>query len=94
VLYQKSGIEAQVSASYTSPMLGSLGADLDGDNYADSYLPVDAKISYAVNRHFRPFVEVRNLNDEPRLRYAGTRDRRVAHEIYSWTLYAGMDWSR
>ena len=94
VLYQKYGIEAQVSASYTSPMLGSLAGSLEGDNYADSYLPVDAKVSYAVSRHFRPFVELRNLNDEPRLRYAGSRDRRVAHEIYSWTVYAGIDWSR
>ena len=94
VLYQKYGIEAQVSASYTSPMLGSLAGSLEGDNYADGYLPVDAKVSYAVSRHFRPFVELRNLNDEPRLRYAGSRDRRVAHEIYSWTVYAGIDWSR
>ena len=94
VLYQKYGIEAQVSASYTSATLGSLGLNLDSDNYADSYLPIDAKASYAISPHFKPFIEVRNLNNEPRLRYAGSTERRVAHEIYSWTLYAGIDWSR
>ena len=43
---------------------------------------------------FKPFFELRNLNREPRRRYAGSPERRVAHEIYSWTLYAGIDWSR
>ena len=83
-----------MSASYTSAALGSLGLNLDSDNYADTYLPVDAKVSYAISPTFKPFIELRNLNGEPRLRYAGSPERRVAHEIYSWTLYAGIDWSR
>ena len=45
-----------------------------------------------MTRILRGFVEARNLNDEPRIRLCGTRDRRTAHEIYSRDFYAGIDW--
>jgi hypothetical protein len=41
---------------------------------------------------FRGFVEGRNLNDAPRIRYAAIPERRTAHEIYSRDFYAGIDW--
>jgi len=91
-LYQKYGVEAQVSVSFQSSTLGSLGSGPESDNYGDAYTPVDAKVSFPMTRLLRGFVEVRNLNSEPRRRYAGTSDRRVQHEIYSRDFYAGLDW--
>ena len=49
-------------------------------------------MSFPISRMFRGFVEARNLNDEPRIRYAAIPDRRTAHEIYSRDFYAGIDW--
>ncbi len=92
LLYQKYGVEAQVSVSFQSPTLGAVGSGPESDNYGDSYTPVDAKVSFPMTRVLRGFVELRNLNDAPRRRYAGTSDRRVHHEIYSCDFYAGIDW--
>ncbi len=52
----------------------------------------DAKVGFPLIRKLRGFVELRNLSDEPRPRYAGARERRVQHEIYSRDVYAGIDW--
>lgn len=82
----------QLSLSFNSPQLGSVGADADSDNYADWYRVVDLKVSAPLARGLRGFFEVANLSDEHRLRYAGVDERRVADERYSWTLYAGIDW--
>lgn len=91
VIYEKYGITGQLALSYTSPNLGSL-AGVGFDNYADSYTTLDAKLSVPLNRRVRSFVDFRNLNDEPRLRYSGSPERRTSYEIYSWTINAGFDW--
>ncbi len=92
VLYRKYGVEGQLAVSFQSAALGSIGTDPASDNYSDFYMPVDAKVSVPVSRRFRAFVELRNLTDEPRRRFAGVSDRRVHHEIYARDVYAGLDW--
>ncbi len=93
VVYQKHGLEAQVSLSYESPSLGSVGLDADADNYGDWYSRWDAKASFPLGvRFLRGVVELRNLSDTARRRYAGVSDRRVQEEIYGRDLYAGIDW--
>ena len=92
LLYRKYGIEGQVALSFQGPALGSVGVNSDGDIYADWYRPLDAKVSFPISRLLRGFVEGRNLNDAPRIRYAATPERRTAHEIYSRDFYAGIDW--
>lgn len=92
VLYEKFGLAAQVSLSFNSPALGSVGSDADGDNYADWYRILDVKVSAPLARGLRGLIEVSNLADEHRLRYAGTPDFRTADERYSWNLVAGIDW--
>ena len=89
VLYRKYGVEAQLAVSFQGPALGSIGADAASDNYSDFYMPVDAKVSVPVSRRFRAFLELRNLTDEARRRFAGVSDRRVHHEIYARDIYAG-----
>jgi hypothetical protein len=92
VLYEKLGVATQVSLSFHSPSLGSVGTDTDHDNYGDRYRIVDVKFSAPVRRGLRALVEIGNLNDERRRRYAGRPELRVQDEIYSWNLYAGFDW--
>lgn len=92
LLYTKHGIEGQLSLSFQGPALGSVGSNLDMDNYAAWYLPLDAKVSFPVARRLRGFVEGRNLNNATRVRYAGIGDRRTAEELYLRDFYAGIDW--
>ena len=92
VLYDKSGFTAQLSVSFNSPFLDDIGSNPDTDNYFDYYTPMDFKFGFPLMRALRGFVELRNLNDAPRRRYAGISDRRVHHEIYSRDVYLGIDW--
>lgn len=92
VLYEKRGVAAQVSMSFNSPALGSIGGDAMEDNYADWYRVLDMKLSAPLARGLRGLLEISNLNDEHRLRYAGTSEYRTADERYSWSLLAGIDW--
>lgn len=92
LLYRKYGVEAQLSLSFQGPDLRGIGTSGDTDSYTDWYTPLDAKVSVPLGRYLRLFVEGRNLNDEPRINYAGNRNRRTAHEIYSRDVYAGIDW--
>jgi TonB-dependent receptor len=91
LIYEKYGVTGQIAVSYTSPNLGSL-AGVGFDNYADSYTTLDAKLSVPLSRRLRGFVDLRNLNDEARLRYSGAPERRTSYEIYSWNVNAGFDW--
>jgi TonB-dependent receptor len=92
LLYRKYGLEAQLSLSFQGPALASVGATAAADVFTDWYTPIDAKVSFPLTRVLRGFIEGRNLNDEPRIRYAGQPNRRTAHEIYSRDFYAGIDW--
>ena len=92
LLYEKFGVASQLSLSFNSPSLGTVGANADSDNYGDTYRVVDFKISAPVTRGLRALVEAGNLNDEHRRRYAGIPGRRTQDEVYSWNLVVGLDW--
>jgi TonB-dependent receptor len=92
VLYEKYGVATQLSLSFHSPELRSVGSNPDTDNYGDSYQVMDLKVSAPIRGGLRALVELGNLSDEHRLRYAGVADRRTANERYSWNLFAGLDW--
>jgi TonB-dependent receptor len=92
VLYEKFGVATQLSVSFNSPSLGSAGTDADSDNYGDTYRVVDFKLSAPITRGLRGLVEIGNLNNEHRRRYAGISSRRVHDEVYSWNLTVGLDW--
>jgi TonB-dependent receptor len=92
LLYEKFGVASQLSVSFNSPNLGSVGTNTDNDNYSDSYQVVDFKFSAPIINGLRGLVEVGNINNEHRLRYSGIPGRRVQDEIYSWNLTFGLDW--
>jgi TonB-dependent receptor len=92
LLYEKFGVATQLSLSFSSPSLGSVGSGADSDIYDDWYRVVDLKFSAPLTRGVRGLFEVSNLMNTHRLAYAGIPDRRTADERYSWSLYAGVDW--
>ena len=53
---------------------------------------MDFKFSAPIRRGLRALLELGNLNDERRRRWAGESPYRTQDEIYSWNLYAGLDW--
>jgi TonB-dependent receptor len=91
-LFEKFGVAAQVSMSFNSPSLEGVGVEATGDVYDDWYRVWDVKVSAPIAGGLRGLVELSNFNDQHRLSYAGTPDRRTADERYSWSLYAGIDW--
>ena len=91
-LYEKFGVATQLSVSFNSPSLGSVGTGPASDNYGDTYRVMDFKFSAPIRRGLRALFEMGNLNDERRRRYAGSSPYRVQDEIYSWNLWAGLDW--
>ncbi len=91
-LFEKYGVAAQVSLSFNSPSLESVAANAAGDGYDDWYKVWDVKLSAPIAGGLRGLLELSNFNDQHRLSYAGTPDRRTADERYSWSLYAGIDW--
>lgn len=91
LIYEKYGITGQVAVSYTSPNLGALASGPNFDNYADSYTTLDVKVSVPLSPRLRGFVDLRNLNNEPRTRFSGAPERRTSYEIYSWNVNAGFD---
>jgi TonB-dependent receptor len=92
LLYEKFGVASQLSLSFNSPNLGTVGANLNSDNYGDTYRVVDFKISAPITRGLRGLVEVGNINNEYRRRYAGSPELRTQDERYSWNLSFGLDW--
>ena len=92
LLYEKYGVASQLSLSFHSPNLGTVGTNVNNDNYPDTYRVVDFKVSAPIARGLRGLVELGNLNNEYRRRYAGSPERRTQDERYSWNLSVGLDW--
>ncbi len=53
MLYEKFGVATQVSLSFNSPILGTVGTNPDTDNYGDTYRVVDFKVSAPITRGLR-----------------------------------------
>jgi TonB-dependent receptor len=92
LLYEKYGVASQLSLSFHSHNLGTVGTNPDSDNYGDTYRVVDFKVSAPITRALRGLVELGNLNNEYRRRYGGIPERRTQDERYSWSLTFGVDW--
>ncbi|MSU47990.1 MAG: TonB-dependent receptor [Opitutus sp.] len=92
LLYEKYGIEARVALSFNSAYLESVGTDRNSDEYTNRRRPVDAKISYRINRRLRVFVDVLNVTKEPLRTFTGEPGRISGFEIYSWNANVGVNW--
>ena len=93
LFYEKYGWEFRVALSYNADYLDAVGANRDRDIYIRGRSPVDAKISYRVNRHFKVFGEFLNITEEPLREYTGVRSRENDFEIYAWKARFGVNFN-
>lgn len=93
LIYEKHGWEARVAWSFSDDYLNAVGASTQTDIYVRGRAPVDAKVSYRINRHFRVFGEFLNLNEEPLREFTGIRARENDFEIYRWKARFGVNFN-
>jgi len=93
LLFEKHGFEARVAMSFNSPYLTAVGAGAATDIYTDRRRPIDAKLSYRINKNVRVFVEFLNLNEEPLNEYTGVSARNSGNEIYHWKSRFGVNFN-
>ena len=93
LFYEKYGFEARLALSYSGDYLDAVGANRDTDIYVRGRGPIDAKLSYRVNRHFKLFGEFLNLSEEPLREFTGERRRENDFEIYRWKAKFGVNFN-
>ncbi|MES2695589.1 MAG: TonB-dependent receptor [Verrucomicrobiota bacterium] len=93
LIYEKYGWEARVAWSYTDDYLADVGGNTGTDIFVRGRAPIDAKVSYRVNRHFRVFGEFLNLTEEPLREYTGVRARENDFELYHWKARFGVNFN-
>lgn len=93
LIYEKYGWEARVGWSFSDDYLNAVGTNTDTDIYVRGRAPIDAKVSYRINRHFRVFGEFLNLTEEPLREFTGVRARENDFEIYHWKARFGVNFN-
>lgn len=93
LLFEKSGFEARVAVAFNSPYLTAVGTSAATDTYTDRRRPIDAKISYRINKRLRVFAEFLNLNEEALDEYTGVAARNAGNEIYHWKSRFGVNFN-
>lgn len=91
LFYEKYGWEARVALSYSGDYLDAVGSDTETDIFVRGRTPIDAKVSYRVNSHFKIFGEFLNLSEEPLREFTGVRARENDFEIYHWKARFGVN---
>ena len=79
--------------AFNSPYLNAVGANAATDTFNDRRRPIDAKVSYRINRNFRVFAEFLNLSEEPLNEYIGVAARSSGNEIYHWKSRFGVNFN-
>ena len=93
LFYEKYGWEIRAAVSFSDDFLNEVGTNTATDIYVRGRRPIDAKISYRVNRHFKVFGEFLNLSEEPLREYTGVRPRENDFEIYRWKARFGVNFN-
>jgi TonB-dependent receptor len=93
LFYEKYGWEVRVAVSFSDDFLNDVGSNTATDIYVRGRSPIDAKVSYRINRHFKVFGEFLNLSEEPLREYTGVRQRENDFEIYQWKARFGVNFN-
>ena len=93
LLYEKYGIEARVAMSFNSPYMTGVGTNADNDTYTNGRHPIDAKVSYRLNRRLKVFCEFNNVNEQPLKEFVGNSSRCAGNEIYHWKARVGVNFN-
>lgn len=93
VFYKGYGFTFDVGGAYSSPQIQDIG-DLNRDVpdiWFDSFFQIDAKLSYALNKHVSIFADGNNLNNADLRYYEGTSNRPIQNEYYGPTGDTGVN---
>ncbi len=93
LMFEKYGFEARVAMAFNSPYLAAVGANSATDTFTDRRRPIDAKVSYRINKNFRVFAEFLNISEEPLNEYLGVSARNSGNEIYHWKSRFGVNFN-
>ena len=95
VFYHKYNFFARLGWNFQSKFLLSVGEHPKairggGDLWVDDYGRLDLTMEYALGRHWELFFEARNLTNERRALYEGSRDRSVDVVQYGRSFRVGL----
>ncbi|MQP74575.1 TonB-dependent receptor [Stenotrophomonas sp. MYb238] len=89
--YDKHGLNARLAYNYRSRFIQSFDVDSPELNiYWDERASLDFSASYALNRNWRLFAEVNNINDSKQVRFQGKRSRVLEMEGFGRSWLGGV----
>lgn len=89
--YEKHGLNARLAYNYRSKFIQSFDVDSpELDIYWDDRASLDFSASYKLNRNWRLFTEVNNINDTRQVRFQGKRSRVLEMEGFGRSWLAGV----
>ena len=89
--YEKYGLNARLAYNYRSKFIQSFDVDSpELDIYWDDRASLDFSASYKLNRNWRLFTEVNNINDSKQVRFQGKRNRVLEMESFGRSWLAGV----
>lgn len=90
LFYEKGPLEMRLAVSYRDAYLETVGPTPDDDVYFGDRAQIDFKTSWTLPNEMELFVSVSNLNDASRVEYQGVPSRRLAEEIYDYSISFGI----
>lgn len=93
--FQKCGLEAQVSGSYTGRRLGEVSSWLDDDIWEAGYFALDASVEKSFRNGISIFAKASNLLDSPLLRYVhpSAHTATLEYERYKGGVIERREWN-
>ncbi|MBL9216843.1 MAG: TonB-dependent receptor [Opitutaceae bacterium] len=95
--YQKYGFEARLGYHFQDDFITTVGPTIDEDDYFEKRDTYDFKASYRTPNHWKFYVEVRNITNEPIRIYRGQPNivafNGPANEYMGVNYVAGVGWN-
>ncbi|MCC2977078.1 TonB-dependent receptor [Sphingomonas sp. PL-96] len=89
--YERYGLSARVSYQWQKAYLDSIGSgDIIGDTYWADVARLDVSLRYSISEQVQLYVDANNLTNEPGIRYQGSTDRQIEHEVFGRRYLAGV----
>ena len=90
LFYEAHGVQLRLSAQYVGSNLFGIGGSAASDIYQNARTTVDFTSAYDLTSHFRIYLNIKNLTNEPYRIYEGTSSRPIQREFYDETYEAGV----
>jgi TonB-dependent receptor len=91
VFYEKKGLNLKLAAYYVSRSLYAIGDSAALDTFSEPQTSVDFGGSYAIDKHYSMYFNVKNLTNTPLTFSEGSSDRVIQREFYGRTYQIGLN---